>query len=681
MIMPIAFQLTHQPDFKSLAIKDRYGNSPLQKIAALQQEFFQSLLRDSFTLSLRYLYDPHAPQQLQIFLLFHTPEQLKLRLTSALQTSEFQQIYSFQEINNHQQLQTIQNLDWVEAIVEITKAETISDKGYYLPHPFAPNPDHSMVELCEQFARIGNFSPEKFLLEITLQPYPTQTAPWKNALDTLLSAHTKANSSPDATLETVIKGIRDYQTRYSHAPLFTYSLKLLAESDRHLSTLPTLWLQNATTSEYNHLPHSFLTIKRGDPAFQTSLDSTQNLQISPENSPLPPALQDWQQQFGNRNISQLFGAKSYLWSEGTTKRVPNYTPPPQPPSQKLPQLPTQGDRPTSSNITSTGSQALTKFSNTQPSAAKMQDLLPLRHLTTLEEISSFLRVIIPTPHPVPGMAIAQPTYPTMTAEEMFNKYHHLITPDTYIVGLGNNGNVITSSWEEIPHRLIAGQPGFGKTNFIQWIVFQFLYKNPEAKIYVMDFKAVDFPDLKSFLPNFSLEVVTEVEEALTMIEAIDLEEENRIKLIQENKGARRLADLQSKGIPIYRLLWIIDEAADIADASYDLAENIEKRLKKYARKGRSFGINMIYAAQTPDSSVISKQVTEQLGEKTVFKVSYGASMNVLEIGDAENINKKGRAILHRSVNDWFYVNTPLMPDLSKQPFDKTIWAKLSQATL
>lgn len=670
------FQLTHQPNLKTAAIKDRYGNSPLREIAALQQQFFQLLLRDPITLSLRYLYDPH--QQLQIFLLFHipnTPEQTQIsqRIASALQVHELSQIYQFQPIDLHEpQFQTLQNLDWVEAIVEITKADIISDKGYYLPRPFPANPDHSMVNLCEQLHRIHQ---EKFLLEITLQPAIPST-PWQNALDTLLNAHAKnSNSANDPTLETIIKDALDYQTRYSHAPLFTYSLKLLAADQQHLPLLTSTWLQNATTSDYTNL-HPNQLIKRGDPTFLPSLQATQSL--TPQNSSISHRLQTWQQQFGDRDIRQLFGRKSMYWGDGSTAAVRNYTPPPQPPSQKSAQLPSQPNASTSSSLAPTGSHALANLSNTptQTPPAKMQDLLPLKHLTTLEEISTFLRVVIPT-NPIPGMAVAQPTYPTMTAEEMFRKYHSLITPDTYIIGLDDNGRVITSSWEDIPHRLIAGQTRFGKTNFIQWLLFQFFYKSPQAKTYIMDFKGIDFPDLKSFLPNFNIEVVTEVEEALDMVEMIDAESEERKQLMKNNPGARKITDLQNKGILISRMLWIIDEASDIAD-NYSLADEIEKRLKKYARKGASFGIHMIYAAQNPDSSVISKQVTEQLGEKTIFKVSYGASMNVLEIGDAEHITKKGRSILHRGVNDWLYVNTPLMPNLSEQPFKTTIWAEISQ---
>jgi hypothetical protein len=697
MKFPILFQLTHQPNLKLQSIRNYYVSSPVRTIIEVQNRFFQSLLREPITLSLRYVYEPTAAsdQCLQIFLLFNTQikgsleqKQLEDRLSSALQISDFYQIYPFQRINlNSSQFQKLQNLDWVNYLVEIQKGETISDKGYYLPRPFSCNYDHNMVNLCEQFSRVRNVSPERFLLEITLEPYnnPSERSRWMNALDTLLKAQSKAaNSAKDAILETVIKGVQDYHTNYSHNPLFTYSLKLLAEKEYNLSYLATTWVQNATSSDYTNQYPNLPVIRRGSLEFEKSLQATREVRVSPQSSYTSSTLQTWQQKFGHLDIYQVFRPKPPYYADGSTS-FSQPTPPPQPPVQNAKTLPTLSNTPqTSSSLTWDGSHALAKPISTQgwqrPQPAQMQDLLPLRHLVTLDEFSSFLRVVVPDTQPISGMAVAQSSYPTMTAEELFDKYQHLITRDTYIVGLDDQGEPAISSWDEIPHRLIAGQTGFGKTNFIQWILFQFFYANPSAKVYAMDFKGIDFPDLQSFLPDLNLEVVTEFEEGLNLIDKIDMEERERASLINKHPGVKKISDLWENGISISRTLWIIDEAADIADATYDLAETIEKRLKKYARKGRSFGIHMIYAAQCPDSSVISTQVTDQLGEKTVFKVTAKASQNILEIEDAEHIDKKGRAILHRGISNWHYVNTPEMPNLSKRPPATTVWGNLPSSS-
>jgi hypothetical protein len=677
----LAFHLTHQPNPKS--IKDRYGNSPTRSVIDLQKQFFQLLLREPITLSLRYISDPNAAadQRLQIFLLINTElttqteqEQLKRRLLSTIQSSEFYQIYPFQEIElNAHQFPTLQNLDWVNALLEIPKAETISPKGYYLPRLFPENQDHDMVKICEQLSRIRS---ERFLLEITLQPHnnPPERQKALDAIETLLKAQSKSsNSAKDAILDTVVKSAQNHQNNYSHQPLFTHSIKLLAEQEQSLSNLAITWLQNATNSDYANLYHNLPIIKRGSPEFQKSLQATRDVRISPQSSHHSPALQAWQQQFGSQSISKIFGSKP-MFGDGSTS-YSNPTPPPQSPQSFV--NPT-----TSSNIvSSSGSHALAKpmaiqgWDRPQQSAVTMQDLLPLRHLVTLDEVSSFLRVVIPQ-NKLAGMAVAQTTYPTMTAEEIFNTYRHLITPDQYIVGLDDEGNPITSSWDEIPHRLVAGETGWGKTNFMQWVIFQFSYANPEAKIYIMDFKKLDFPDLKNILPHLNWDIITKVEEALEMIDKIDEEQESRLQLIMQYPGARSLSHLIKRGVSINRTLWIIDEAAAVGRASSRLSDKIENKLAEYAQIGRSFGIHMIYGAQRPDTSIVSKQVVDQLGEKTVFKVTYNASMAVLETGEAEHINTKGRAILHRGGSNWSFVNTPEMPDLFEQPLATTIWGNI-----
>ena len=176
-----------------------------------------------------------ADQRIQIFLLINTElknqpeqEQLKRRLLSTIQSSEFYQIYPFQEIElNTPQFPTLQKLDWVNALVEISKAETISPKGYYLPRLFPENQDHDMVKICEQLSRIRS---ERFLLEITLQPHNNPSERQK-ALDSI-EALLKAQSTPQfRSRRASVKSPR---------PISSSCLPLSARPTRRTSKLPHL---------------------------------------------------------------------------------------------------------------------------------------------------------------------------------------------------------------------------------------------------------------------------------------------------------------------------------------------------------------------------------------------------------------------------------------------------------
>ena len=698
MSFPIAFHLTHQPNQKAIA--DRYGNSPLRAVIALQHQLFQLLLREPITLSLRYLYDPHASadQRLQIFLIFntalpHSPEreQLELRLTSALQSSEFYQIYPFQLIDlNTNQFPTLQKLDWVKAITEIQKVETISPKGYYLPRLFPENPDHDMVKICEQLSRVGR---ERFLLEITLQPYnnPSERTKSLNALEAILKAHSKAsNSAKDAILETVIKSAQNHQTNYSHKPLFTYSIKLLAEQEHSLSNLAISWLQNATNSDYASQCHPPI-LTRGSTEFQQSLQTTRQVRVAPLSYQHSPVLQNWHQEFGNQTVSKVFrGGGNSIFGDGSTA-YSNPTPPPQPPTgYSLPNA-----NPTSGGLVSGGSYGLSKatqcWTTSQP--ALMQDLLPLRHLVTLDEISSFLRVVIPDKDPPPPQKL--------TAEQIFNLYPNLITKDKYVVGMNDQGKIVSSDWNESPHRLVAGVTRCGKTNFLHWLIFQFLYTDPERKVYILDLKENNFRFYNTQLPEQvrkRVVIATKILECYELLKKVYQEYERRKDIVGDYQTIQEMVNNGGEYTP--RLLLIVDEAALIPEKSKELKStiplseqvknpelanlqaNIDRYLQYFATTGAGYDIHLMYCTQNPKSDVITTQVTSQLEERLIFRITSDTSAGIIGeqlhsrgVKIPEGKEGKGKVYM-KGVEGSQYVYTPLIAVPPATAIDQTLWKLL-----
>lgn len=138
--------------------------------------------------------------------------------------------------------------------------------------------------------------------------------------------------------------------------------------------------------------------------------------------------------------------------------------------------------------------------------------------------------------------------------------------------------------------------------------------------------------------------------------------------------------LQNEGVDIDRTLWIIDEAADIVDVSSKMRDSIERRLKEYARKGRKYCIHVLYCTNRPTTEVVTKQVTDQCEEKTVFRVSPDASQRILDDTIAGDIPKgsPGRAWLDGYAGKMF-VNVPEMkkPEGSTIPISDTLWHHLS----
>ncbi|MBD1889491.1 FtsK/SpoIIIE domain-containing protein [Coleofasciculus sp. FACHB-SPT9] len=712
MVFPIAFQLTHQPNLSALAAKNRYSSTALREINEIQNRFFQSLLREPLILSLRYIYEPSAAsnQRLQIFLVFNTEikdfseqEQLKYRLISALQSSDFYQIYPFQSIDlNSSQFQALQNLDWVNFLIEIKKAETISDKGYYLPRRFLANHEHDMVNICEQFSRVHhNIAPERFLLEITLQTYnnPSERSQWMNALDTLLKVTSKAaNSAKDAILETVIKGVQNYQISYSHNPLFSYSLKLLAEKENNLSYFATTWIQNATTSNYTNQYQNLPVVGRGSSEFQQSLQATREVRVSPRSSPPSRYLQVWQQQFGSQDICQVFGSKPLLGNGSTSSS--QLVPPPQPPVASYQPLPNTSQA--SSSLALGGSHALANSIATQgwqrSQLAKMMDFLPLQHLVTLDEFSSFLRVVVPKTKPIPGMAVAQTSFPKCTAEELFFSHKNLITKDKYIVGINEQGNVVSSDWNDAPHRLVAGVTRCGKTNFLHWLIFQFLYADPQRKVFILDLKQNNFRFYTTQLPKKISErviIATEILKCGELLETVYAEYQRRQEIIGDYQTIQEMVDNGGQYVP--RLLVLVDEAAMIPakcreikstiplieQYKYpnltDLQAKIDTYLQYFATTGAGFGIHLMYCTQNPRGDVITTQVTSQLEERLIFRITGDTSAGIIgeklySHGLKIQKGEEGKGIAYiDGVEGSQYVYTPLIAVPPATSFERTLW--------
>ncbi|MBD2546827.1 FtsK/SpoIIIE domain-containing protein [Planktothricoides raciborskii] len=312
------------------------------------------------------------------------------------------------------------------------------------------------------------------------------------------------------------------------------------------------------------------------------------------------------------------------------------------------------------------------------------NLKPISKLVTAQEISGFFCVAVPKNTLNQDM---KTNIPVANAEELFKYYKGLLAQDpdtyrdTYIIGINDTGEPVISSWAETPHRLLAGVPGSGKTNFLNWVIFQFIYANPKGKIYIADFTGVDFQFLVKRL-NANVEIITNIEEYQQLVEKLHREEYQKRMNLLETHEVQNIQQLREEGVEIERTLWIIDEAADIAHASYNfhkLKDQIENRLSEYARKGRKLGLHLIYCTQRPSIGIITPQVLDCCEERVVFRVSETVSELIAGTPRAGRIPKEalGRAFLKNvggGDNNGF-VNTPFIqvPVGKKVNLSDTLW--------
>ncbi|HBR00470.1 MAG TPA: hypothetical protein DD761_18475 [Cyanobacteria bacterium UBA11691] len=651
--------------------KGNYGQSNFtdRKLGSYQI-LFNSLRQicSHVVLSWRYVYLQSVDQYPKLYLLINVfSQEDERKVISVLTKGNVSRFYDFQLTDIRKQTDAISSIRSIREVIKDAELIHIPTFTGYLPYCFASHWQDNDFSLVD-FVKSAGY--EDLILEFSLQTHQhaTEQTYWKAALDDLVERLSKNENRKNHGVKQALEVYRQYQEIYSRDSIFTYNIKALGKKSEDTFAILHTLLELTTANTAKRIP-PILTFQPGDARFQEHLQATENVQVV--------QTLDWEgwqtengQQLEQKLIKETIKSGGILSSldDGslsfpTISSRSTFSQPQQP---SLSSSNNANPNPNSSDLVLRKDSSLAKIF--QPQLPKVEHLKPLQRLTTYEEIQGFLQFFTPPPSTISTNPL------TLSAEEIFNQHKRLITSDIYIIGLDDNGNPVTSSWAEIPHRLIAGLPGSGKTNFINWLIFQFLYVNPKRKVYIADFGGVDFQFLKR-LP-LAVEIVDTPEDCHKLVQNIHEQEyEQRLQLMQEYY-VDNVKLLQEEGVDIDRTLWVIDEAADIADESSKLRNSIEKYLKQYARKGRKYGIQVLYCTQRPTTEVITKQVTDQCEEKVVFRVSDDASQRILNNTIAGEIpkNAPGRAWLDGSVGKMF-VNVPKMekPQGTKIPISKTLW--------
>ncbi|MEG4271087.1 MULTISPECIES: FtsK/SpoIIIE domain-containing protein [unclassified Microcoleus] len=682
-IFPLYILIPELPNLNSQKYIDRYGNQVRQSNADSQRGLLQHFLSldntNGLTLSLRYFYDPNNSknEQLKIYLIFNYSHNdcreidiINEKIISFIQISNLSVFYNLELSSG---LNQCQDLGWVNHIGEALKPESFHSQDYYVPDFFDANKNNNMLDVCYILNRLN----EKFLLEITLQvcQKSEDRSELAKALAQMIPQLQQVTSHRrDIFFERALSIYQHYQTTYLHSNLFKYSIKALAQTRSNIRPVLMELVRSATAAQ-SHGEQDCVEIVSRDmdtQKFLKSLKSTEKVEIS-----MAVERKGWQGDFEDKSIRQPVKPKisnNELGDGSTdacfkpfTSPIANCNNAALPPSSRGEILP-----PSPSAITQSFN------SSGKSPLALIKDLKPLHRYATLEEISGFFRIVIPGNIPVPGIPQEQPPLIKPNAEEIFRKYGHTIKGDRYIVGLAEDGTIVYSDWSSIAHRLVAGLNGSGKTIFLFWVVFQFLYAEPQRQVYVLDPKK-QFLLLKKAGVNIHVE--TEPDNYPNFLKEIyDKEFERRKTKIYEEVGVDDIKELREFGYEEHRILVIVDEAARIENMDCDLREDTERYLQEYATQGRALGIHLIYCTQRP-INLIDPQVIEQLDERVIFRVSEGTSEHLLGNFMAARIPSgnrgQGRAVIQNE-NGVNFVNTPEIkrpkPNL---PVSDTLWGRLT----
>lgn len=246
----------------------------------------------------------------------------------------------------------------------------------------------------------------------------------------------------------------------------------------------------------------------------------------------------------------------------------------------------------------------------------------------------------------------------------------LISGEDFVLKVGKS----VLGYEEIdlnliPHILIGGSTGSGKTVLLKNLLYQCYCKN--ARVYVADFKGgIDF--------GYTWEQLVHVDTTINdLIETLDslVSQLNERKVIFREKGYDKLSTF-NKDHPgeLRRIIFACDEIAELLDkAGLDKAEKeqvilVEKALSTIARQGRAFGIHLILATQRPDATILSGQIRNNLDYRICGRADDVLSKIVLDKTDAsERIPKYERGLFltnsDRLIRSFFFTDADIIPEM------------------
>ncbi|HHV71962.1 MAG TPA: DNA translocase FtsK [Clostridia bacterium] len=222
------------------------------------------------------------------------------------------------------------------------------------------------------------------------------------------------------------------------------------------------------------------------------------------------------------------------------------------------------------------------------------------------------------------------------------------------VALGKDvaGAPIVADLQKMPHLLIAGATGTGKSVCINTIISSLLFKAQpsEVKLLMVDPKVVEL-NVYNNIPHLVSPVVTDPKKAATALKWVVAEMENRYSLFASN-GARDihkyneiLKERQNDGILPY-IVVIIDELADLMMVA---PNDVEDAICRIAQMARAAGIHLVIATQRPSVDVITGLIKANIPSRISFAVSSQIdSRTILDIGGAEKLLGKGDMLYYPS---------------------------------
>jgi len=267
--------------------------------------------------------------------------------------------------------------------------------------------------------------------------------------------------------------------------------------------------------------------------------------------------------------------------------------------------------------------------------------------------------------PIPGKSVVGVELPNRNPEMVYlrsiigsKQFATAKSKLTIALGKTTSGEIYTVDLARMPHLLIAGATGSGKSVCINTIIASFLYqaKPDEVKFVLVDPKKLELSIFKALegyhlitcedLDEF---VITKADNAIVALRSVELEMERRYEIlagatvrnIDEYNNRVRNGELDKEFLPY--IVVVIDELADLMMTS---AKEVEEPITRLAQMARAVGIHLIIATQRPSVDVITGVIKANFPARIAFQVASKIdSRTILDLNGAEKLLGRGDLLI------------------------------------
>jgi DNA segregation ATPase FtsK/SpoIIIE, S-DNA-T family len=295
---------------------------------------------------------------------------------------------------------------------------------------------------------------------------------------------------------------------------------------------------------------------------------------------------------------------------------------------------------------------VTQFTVKPPTGTKLNKITALENNLALDlAAQSSIRIEAPIPGKrAVGIEVPNKRSATVRIASILqsSEWNGAKSPLNFVIGKDISGNAVVGDLAKMPHLLVAGQTGSGKSVMINNILTSLLYRNgpSDLKLILVDPKQVELKPYDD-IPHLLTPVITEPEKCISALKWTVAEMERRYKALSDDKKRNIVEYNKAKkeeGMPY--IVVVIDELAELMMVA---ARDVEALVVRIAQKARAVGIHLVLATQRPSVDVITGLIKANVPARIAFTtVSQIDSRTIIDQTGSEKLLNKGDMLFKTS---------------------------------